>query len=154
AEAALARGDLAEAVKQMSALPPPAHEAAAGWLADAKARLVTDAALAELDRAALALLRQPETRSPRSGPGPERPSARRHRVRRLGRAGGPGVAARGIAGRGGPRLARLAHRYVGELARGGPRGGPRRRGHALRDLERHPHPAAPPRPGARAAAEG
>jgi hypothetical protein len=62
-EAALARGDLAEAVKQVSALGGPARDAAAGWLADAKARLVTDAALAELDRAALALLRQPDSPS-------------------------------------------------------------------------------------------
>jgi predicted nucleic acid-binding Zn-ribbon protein len=60
AEAALARGDLAEAAKQLSALPAPAREAAAPWLADARARLVTDSALAELDRAALSLLRQPE----------------------------------------------------------------------------------------------
>ncbi|HEY7609289.1 MAG TPA: uroporphyrinogen-III synthase, partial [Alphaproteobacteria bacterium] len=63
AEAALARSDLAEAVKQISALRGPAGDAAAAWLADAKARLVTDAALAELDRAALVLLRQPETKT-------------------------------------------------------------------------------------------
>lgn len=57
AEAALARGDLAEAVKQLEGLAGAARAAAAGWIADAKARLAADAALAELDRGALALLR-------------------------------------------------------------------------------------------------
>ncbi len=61
AEAALARGDVAEAVKQVSALPGPGRAAAEEWLAGARARLVTDAALAEIDRAALALLRQSES---------------------------------------------------------------------------------------------
>lgn len=66
AEAALARGDLAEAAKHLSALTGPARDAAAEWLADARARFVTDGALTELDRAALALLRQTE-----SQPGPK-----------------------------------------------------------------------------------
>jgi hypothetical protein len=56
AEAALARGDLAEAAKQMNALAGPARAAAEAWLADARARLVTDAALVEIERAALGLL--------------------------------------------------------------------------------------------------
>jgi hypothetical protein len=59
AEGALARGDLAEAAKQMGALSGPARAAAQGWIADARARLVTDAALAELERAALGSLSQP-----------------------------------------------------------------------------------------------
>jgi uroporphyrinogen-III synthase len=64
AEAALARGDLAEAAKQMGALTGPARAAAEGWIADARARLVTDAALAELERAALGLLGQPPKTRP------------------------------------------------------------------------------------------
>lgn len=59
AEAALARGDLAEAAKQIEALAGPARAAAQGWLADARARLVSDAALAELERVALGLLGRP-----------------------------------------------------------------------------------------------
>ena len=62
AEAALARGDLAEAAKQLGALTGPARAAAEGWLADARARLVTEAALAELERAALGLLAPPKSR--------------------------------------------------------------------------------------------
>ncbi|MGH7003739.1 MAG: COG4223 family protein, partial [Alphaproteobacteria bacterium] len=63
AEAALARGELAEAVKQLTGLAGPAKEAAAGWLADAKARIEADAALARLDQAALGLLRAPEPKA-------------------------------------------------------------------------------------------
>jgi uroporphyrinogen-III synthase/predicted nucleic acid-binding Zn-ribbon protein len=64
AEGALARGDLAEAAKQLEALAGPARAAAQGWLADARARIVSDAALAELERAALGLLgrAEPKTR--------------------------------------------------------------------------------------------
>lgn len=63
AEAAVARGDLAEAVKQMSALTGPAREAAAGWIGDAQARIEADAALAQLDRALMTLLRaEPKAR--------------------------------------------------------------------------------------------
>lgn len=61
AEAALARGDLAAASKQMSALTGKARAAAEAWLAEARARLVTDAAMAEIERAALGLLGRPET---------------------------------------------------------------------------------------------
>ena len=64
AEAALARGDLAEAAKQMGALSGPARTAAERWIADARARLVTDAALAELERAALGLLSLPPKTRP------------------------------------------------------------------------------------------
>jgi uroporphyrinogen-III synthase len=64
AEAALARGDLAEAAKQMGALSGPARTAAERWIADARARLVTDAALAELERAALGLLNLPPNTRP------------------------------------------------------------------------------------------
>ena len=60
AEAALARGDLAAAAKEMDTLAGPARAAAEAWLADARARLVTDAALAEIERAALGLLGRPE----------------------------------------------------------------------------------------------
>ncbi|MBL8662584.1 MAG: uroporphyrinogen-III synthase [Candidatus Odyssella sp.] len=63
AEAALARGDLGEAAKQLNALAGPARAAAEGWLADARARLVTDAALAEIERAALGLLGRPDPKS-------------------------------------------------------------------------------------------
>lgn len=68
AEAALARGDLAEAAKQMNALAGPARAAADAWLADARARLVTDAALAEIERAALGLLGRGE--APKTGQKP------------------------------------------------------------------------------------
>ncbi len=63
AEAALSRGDLGEAAKQLNALAGPARAAAEGWLADARARLVTDAALAEIERAALGLLGRPDPKS-------------------------------------------------------------------------------------------
>jgi len=63
AEAALARGDLAEAAKQMAALTGAAREAASGWIDDAKARLEADAALAKLDQAVLGLLRTTEPKA-------------------------------------------------------------------------------------------
>ena len=61
AESALARGDLGEAAKQLNTLAGPARAAAEGWLADARARLVTDAAMAEIERAALGLLGRSDT---------------------------------------------------------------------------------------------
>ncbi len=68
AEAALARGDLAEAAKQMNTLAGPARAAAEAWLADARARLVSDAALAEIERAALGLLGRGEAPKPGTKP--------------------------------------------------------------------------------------
>lgn len=57
AEAALARGDLAAAAKELAGLTGAAREAVAGWVGDAEARLAADAAVAALDRAALGALR-------------------------------------------------------------------------------------------------
>ena len=53
AEARLAAGDLAAAVAEVSALSGPGDEAAADWLARARARLAVDEALAVLSRHAL-----------------------------------------------------------------------------------------------------
>lgn len=55
-EAALQEGNLAQAVKEASALQGPAAEAAAGWLADAKARLAADEAARQIGARSIALL--------------------------------------------------------------------------------------------------
>lgn len=57
AEAALGKGDLAGAVAEVEALEGKAREAASGWLADARARLDADAALAALQAAMVARLK-------------------------------------------------------------------------------------------------
>jgi hypothetical protein len=54
AEARLAAGDLAGAVEILGGLKGPAAEAAAPWLADARARLAADKAVAALESRALA----------------------------------------------------------------------------------------------------
>lgn len=56
AEAMLGRGDLAGAVAELDGLSGKPAEAAAGWLADAKARLAAEAALATLQSAVVARL--------------------------------------------------------------------------------------------------
>lgn len=55
-EAALQEGNLAQAVKEASALQGPAAEAASGWLADAKARLAADEAAQRIGARSIALL--------------------------------------------------------------------------------------------------
>ncbi|NYZ14666.1 hypothetical protein HL658_19125 [Azospirillum sp. RWY-5-1] len=55
-EAALQEGNLAQAVKEASALQGPAAEAASGWLADAKARLAADEAARQIGARSIALL--------------------------------------------------------------------------------------------------
>jgi len=56
AEGHLDAGDLAAAADEMARLTGPAADAAAGWLADARARLAALQALAAIERRALALL--------------------------------------------------------------------------------------------------
>ncbi|WP_431857219.1 COG4223 family protein [Azospirillum sp.] len=56
AQAALNRNDLKTAVDEMSTLQGPAAQAAAGWLADAKARLAANAAGQQLTGRSIALL--------------------------------------------------------------------------------------------------
>jgi hypothetical protein len=56
AERALAAGDLAAAVQAVEALEPPAANAAAGWLGDARARLTAERLLATLQARAISLL--------------------------------------------------------------------------------------------------
>ncbi|WP_434616956.1 mitofilin family membrane protein [Azospirillum sp. B2RO_4] len=56
AEAALNEGNLAKAVEELSALQGPAAQAAAPWLADAKARLAADQAARQLNDRAIALM--------------------------------------------------------------------------------------------------
>lgn len=56
AEAAVHQGNLAGAVTELSALTGPAAQAAAGWLADAKARLASEAAGKTLTDRSIALL--------------------------------------------------------------------------------------------------
>ena len=56
AEAMLGRSDLAGAMAELEGLSGKPAEAAAGWLADAKARLAAEAALAALQSAAVARL--------------------------------------------------------------------------------------------------
>lgn len=56
AEAAVRQGNLTGAVSELSALTGPAAQAAAGWLADAKARLGADAAGKTLTDRSIALL--------------------------------------------------------------------------------------------------
>ncbi|HYH37721.1 MAG TPA: mitofilin family membrane protein [Azospirillum sp.] len=56
AQAALNRNDLKTAVDEMSTLQGPAAQAAAGWLADAKARLAANAAGQQLTSRSIALL--------------------------------------------------------------------------------------------------
>jgi hypothetical protein len=56
AEAVLAKGDLAGAVAELEGLTGQAAEAAAPWLADARARLDAEAALAALQSIAVARL--------------------------------------------------------------------------------------------------
>ena len=56
AEAAVHQGNLAGAVTELSALTGPAAQAAAGWLADAKARLAAEAAGKTLTDRSIALL--------------------------------------------------------------------------------------------------
>ncbi len=56
AEARLAEGDLAEAVAEVEGLEGAPAEAAADWLADARARLAAERALAALDARAVAAL--------------------------------------------------------------------------------------------------
>lgn len=55
-EAALQEGNLAQAVKEASALQGPAAEAASGWLEDAKARLAADEAARQIGARSIALL--------------------------------------------------------------------------------------------------
>lgn len=55
-EAALQEGNLAQAVKEASALQGPAAETASGWLADAKARLAADEAARQIGARSIALL--------------------------------------------------------------------------------------------------
>jgi hypothetical protein len=59
AEEALARGDLAAAVAAVTAIEGPGASAAASWLAEARARLAADQALAGLQAAALGRLSGP-----------------------------------------------------------------------------------------------
>ncbi|WP_372397587.1 mitofilin family membrane protein [Azospirillum sp. HJ39] len=56
AEAALSSGNLGKAVEELSALQGPAAQAAAAWLADAKARLAADQAVRQLNDRAIALM--------------------------------------------------------------------------------------------------
>nr|WP_295834384.1 mitofilin family membrane protein [uncultured Azospirillum sp.] len=56
AEAALNEGNLTKAVEELSALQGPAAQAAAPWLADAKARLAADQAARQLNDRAIALM--------------------------------------------------------------------------------------------------
>jgi hypothetical protein len=56
AEAALDQGDLAGAVKEVSALPPASREPLAPWLENARARLSADATIAELQTKLLSSL--------------------------------------------------------------------------------------------------
>lgn len=56
AEAALAAGNLAKAVEELSTLQGPAAQTAAPWLADAKARLAADQAARQLNDRAIALM--------------------------------------------------------------------------------------------------
>ncbi|BAI71040.1 hypothetical protein AZL_004020 [Azospirillum sp. B510] len=56
AEADLAAGNLAKAAEELSALQGPAAQAAAAWLADAKARLAADQAARQLNDRAIALM--------------------------------------------------------------------------------------------------
>jgi hypothetical protein len=58
AEAALAEGELAVAVAELEGLEGPAAEAAAPWLAEARARLAAQEALAALQDRATRLLRE------------------------------------------------------------------------------------------------
>lgn len=73
AEAKLAAGDLAGAVAELEGLSGPAAEAAADWLAAARARLAADEALAELQAAAVARLAGPPM--PAAEPQGEPPAA-------------------------------------------------------------------------------
>jgi hypothetical protein len=56
AEAAVEENNLAKAVEELSTLQGPGAQAAAGWLADAKARLAADQAGRQLTERAIALL--------------------------------------------------------------------------------------------------
>ncbi|WP_377808607.1 mitofilin family membrane protein [Azospirillum sp. A29] len=56
AEAALAAGNLAKAVEELLTLQGPAAQAAAPWLADAKARVAADQAARQLNDRAIALM--------------------------------------------------------------------------------------------------
>lgn len=56
AEAALAAGNLAKAVEELSALQGPAAQTAGPWLTDAKARLAADQAARQLNDRAIALM--------------------------------------------------------------------------------------------------
>ncbi|ANC90597.1 hypothetical protein A6A40_00995 [Azospirillum humicireducens] len=56
AEAALAAGNLAKAVEELSTLQGPAAQTAGPWLADAKARLAADQAARQLNDRAIALM--------------------------------------------------------------------------------------------------
>ncbi len=56
AEGALAAGDLAAAIQAMETLEPPAADAAAGWLNDARARMTAERLLAILQTQAISLL--------------------------------------------------------------------------------------------------
>ncbi|WP_376957407.1 mitofilin family membrane protein [Azospirillum sp. A26] len=56
AEAALAAGNLAKAVEELSTLQGPAAQTAAPWLADAKARVAADQAARQLNDRAIALM--------------------------------------------------------------------------------------------------
>ena len=58
AEKALGQGDVAQAAAALETLSGPAQTAAKGWLADARARALLDATLADLHRRALAALAQ------------------------------------------------------------------------------------------------
>jgi len=56
AEGALAAGDLAAAIQALETLGPPAADAAAGWLGDARARMTAERLLATLQARAISLL--------------------------------------------------------------------------------------------------
>jgi len=56
AESALAAGDLAAAIQALETLDPPAAEAAAGWLGDARARLTAERLFATLQARAISRL--------------------------------------------------------------------------------------------------
>lgn len=65
AEAALRENDLRAAVREVEALQGPAAAAAAGWLADARARLAVNEAAQRLGTRAIALLAGSETGAPK-----------------------------------------------------------------------------------------
>ena len=59
AETALNQGDLAAAIKEVEALPTPARDAYAGWLDDARARLVSQCHVEHARKRGARVLRRP-----------------------------------------------------------------------------------------------